>query len=138
YPPESDSWSLSDTTLWTGIASYRDPQCGLTLFNLFSKATFPERVTAGVVQQNLEGDEECLSTYCELMDEKVGRGPSRTADASALPKLLTTGEKDCPFRDNIRVLALDARDAQGPCWGRHYQSYLLADEEFCMQVDSHM
>ncbi|CAN0510674.1 unnamed protein product, partial [Scytosiphon promiscuus] len=46
--------------------------------------------------------------------------------------------KGCPFRDNIRVLAMDAGESQGPCWGRHYQSYLLADEEFCMQVDSHM
>ncbi|CAN0452537.1 unnamed protein product, partial [Laminaria digitata] len=46
--------------------------------------------------------------------------------------------KDCPFRGNVRVLEVDARDAQGPCWGRHLQSYLLADEEFCMQTDSHM
>ncbi|CAM9348151.1 unnamed protein product, partial [Ectocarpus sp. 13 AM-2016] len=119
YPPETDSWSYTDTTLWTGIASFRDPQCGETLFNLFSKASYPERLTAGVVQQNLEDDEGCLTTYCRLMAEKDGK-------------------KDCPFRDNIRVLEMRASEAQGPCWARHLQSYLLADEEFCMQVDSHM
>jgi Glycosyltransferase (GlcNAc) len=26
----------------------------------------------------------------------------------------------------------------GPTWGRHLQHYLLRDEEFCMQTDSHM
>ncbi|CAM9112498.1 unnamed protein product, partial [Pylaiella littoralis] len=119
HAPDTESWSQSDTTLWTGIASFRDKRCGMTLFNLFSKAKFPDRLTAGVVQQNMESDEECLETYCRLMDEKEGR-------------------KNCPYRDNIRVLAMDALDAQGPCWGRHLQSYLLADEEFCMQVDSHM
>lgn len=71
YPPETESWSRGDTTLWVGIASFRDSRCGATLFNLFSKADFPDRVTAGVVQQNLEGDQECLPSYCRLMDEKV-------------------------------------------------------------------
>lgn len=71
HPPETDSWRRSDTTLWTGIASFRDSRCGATLFNLFTKAEYPDRVTAGVVQQNLEGDEECLSSYCKLMEEKV-------------------------------------------------------------------
>ena len=71
YPPETDSWRRSDTALWAGIASFRDARCGATLFNLFSKADYPDRVTAGVVQQNLEGDEGCLSKYCKLMEEKV-------------------------------------------------------------------
>ena len=31
------------------------------------------------------------------------------------------GLTDCPYRDNIRVLEMDAREAQGPCWGRHFQ-----------------
>lgn len=31
------------------------------------------------------------------------------------------GRADCPYRESIRVLELDARDAQGPCWGRHFQ-----------------
>lgn len=74
FAPESKSWGESDTTLWAGIASFRDFRCGQTLFNMFSKAEHPERITAGVVQQNEEGDEGCLSSYCRLMDEKVRLG----------------------------------------------------------------
>ncbi|CAM9714604.1 unnamed protein product, partial [Ascophyllum nodosum] len=119
HPPVSDSWAKKDTKIWTGIASFRDSRCGRTLFNMFTKADNPRRVVAGVVQQNLEGDLGCLESYCELMGKK-------------------SGTRACPFRENIRILEVDAREAEGPCWGRHLQTYLLADEEFCMQTDSHM
>lgn len=71
FAPKSKSWAKSDTKLWAGIASFRDYRCGQTLFNMFSKAEHPERITAGVVQQNEEGDESCLLSYCRLMEEKV-------------------------------------------------------------------
>lgn len=74
FAPESKSWGQSDTKLWAGIASFRDSRCGQTLFNMFSKAEHPDRITAGVVQQNQEGDESCISSYCRLMDDKVGLG----------------------------------------------------------------
>ena len=74
FAPESKSWEESDTKLWAGIASFRDSRCGRTLFNMFSKAEHPERITAGVVQQNEERDESCLSSYCKLMEDKVGLG----------------------------------------------------------------
>ncbi|CAN0484601.1 unnamed protein product, partial [Scytosiphon promiscuus] len=70
FAPKSKSWANSDTKLWAGIASFRDSRCGQTLFNMFSKAEHPERITAGVVQQNEEGDESCLLSYCTLMEEK--------------------------------------------------------------------
>ncbi|CAN0069630.1 unnamed protein product, partial [Discosporangium mesarthrocarpum] len=124
YPPQSNSWKQAETTIWAGIASYRDPRCGKTLFNMFSKATHPQRVFAGVVQQNLESDLGCMESYCDLMEQRD----------------LKPGEEriGCPHKENIRILVVDASEAQGPCWGRHLQSYLLADEEFCMQTDSHV
>lgn len=27
----------------------------------------------------------------------------------------------CPYKENIRILEVDAREAEGPCWGRHLQ-----------------
>lgn len=42
---------------------------------MFSKAAYPERVFAGVVQQNLEEDVGCLETYCQLMGEEVRHFP---------------------------------------------------------------
>lgn len=71
FPPTSESWKNTDTKLWAGIASFRDNRCGLTLFNMFSKAAYPARITAGVVQQNESGDMACLTTYCNLMRQEV-------------------------------------------------------------------
>lgn len=118
YPPDS-SWSDENATLWVGIAAFRDPRCGKTLYNMFTKAAFPNRIHIGLVQQNQEGDDDCLEIYCTLMGHT---GP----------------EAECPHRENIRVLRGDAAESAGPTWGRHLQSYMLRDEEFCMQTDSHM
>ncbi|CAM9251612.1 unnamed protein product [Chrysoparadoxa australica] len=124
YPPKSDSWKSWETTIFIGISSFRDRRCPATLFNYFSKAEYPERIRIGVVQQNnADEDPDCLERYCELM-KKDGRW----ADLS----------EECPFQENIQVIRLDYKLANGPCFGRHFQSYLLGDEEFCMQSDSHM
>lgn len=37
FPPPSALASEPNTSLWVGIAAYRDPRCGQTLYNLFSK-----------------------------------------------------------------------------------------------------
>ncbi|CAM9986555.1 unnamed protein product, partial [Phaeothamnion confervicola] len=124
YPPKTDSWADNATSLWVGIASFRDARCGKTLFNMYSKASHPERIFAGVVQQNEPGDVGCLERYCELMTQT-----GTAAEAAADP---------CPYKSNVRVLAVDAAEAAGPCWGRHLQYFTLRDEEFCMQTDSHM
>eukprot|EP00611_Tribonema_gayanum_P032199 TRINITY_DN949_c0_g2_i2.p1 TRINITY_DN949_c0_g2~~TRINITY_DN949_c0_g2_i2.p1 ORF type:complete len:510 (+),score=97.67 TRINITY_DN949_c0_g2_i2:168-1697(+) len=118
FPPPTDSWSTAEATLWVGIASYRDPRCGKTLHNMFTKAKHPERVHVAVVQQMVEGDADCLDDYCTLAGK----------DANG----------ECPFAKNVRVLRTDASEAAGPTWGRHLQQYLLRDEEFCLQIDSHM
>lgn len=92
YPPVSDSWSKRDTKIWAGIASYRDKRCGWTLFNMFSKAAHPERVFAGVVQQNLEEDVGCLETYCELMGKNVRHFPVKSRCKSG---------SGCTFRSSV-------------------------------------
>lgn len=69
------------------------------MFNLFSKAEYPDRVTAGVVQQNLEGDEGCLSKFCKLMEEEVGggaRGFSRVLLALCAPFCLSVSPSFLP------------------------------------------
>ncbi len=85
YPPKSESWKDPKTTLYLTMSSYRfhhqqinsfiitiilfarDKLCPITLYNLFTKAEFPDRVTVGVVQQNDETDIDCYDTYCDLM-----------------------------------------------------------------------
>lgn len=120
-PIKSDSWSHSHTTIFYSISSYRDELCPRTLFNAYTKATHPGRVHIGVVQQNLEGDIDCLERYCEMMMEA---------------RNLTRDQ--CPFENQITMNRQRAEDAKGPTWARAIGSTMLRDEEFCMQTDSHM
>ena len=124
FPTVSDSWSKDDTTLYLSIASFRDKLCPLTLFNLFSKAYNPKRISVGVVQQNAPDDIDCLEEYCALMKKSA--------------KFLSLYGESCPFEKNIRMMRVDSKTAKGPTWGRAKASSLIKDEEFCMQTDAHM
>jgi hypothetical protein len=105
-------------SIYVAVASFRDTRCGQTIVNLLSKAKYPERIRIGIVQQNLDGDVDCIAKYCEII-----------ADLG----------KDCLAPGaQLRALRLNAQEAEGPVWGRHWQQYMLNDEEFCMQIDSHM
>jgi hypothetical protein len=106
-------WRRNSTQLWVGIASFRDPLCGQTLYNMFSKALFPERLQVLVIQQNQAGDPTCLEQYCEL-------GP-------------------CPHAGQVQIYSMKASEAKGPVHARAIQSNLVPTEpDFCMQVDAHM
>ncbi|CAN0231156.1 unnamed protein product, partial [Laminaria digitata] len=118
-PPKTDSWKRRDTQLFVGVSSFRDKRCPQTLVNYFTKAKYPSRVTVGVVQQNDHEDVDCVTEYCHMMGGHE-EGPG------------------CPHFDNIKTLRVEAKHAAGPCYGRHLQAYMLRDEEFCMQTDSHM
>lgn len=124
YPP-TESWNKSETTLFLGIASLRDTLCPHTLFNAYSKAMYPKRLSIGVVQQNAPGDIDCFDEYCNLMLTSMGR------TYSGKPS-------DCPYSENIRMLRVPSTQAKGPTWGRAKAAGLLRDEEFCMQTDAHM
>jgi hypothetical protein len=129
YPPQSNSWNQSDTTLFLAIASFRDEQCPKTLLNAFSKAVYPARLFIGVVQQNEEGDIDCLEEYCRLAKQNdILQGYQQYAH----------NERSCPFADNVRMDRVKARDAMGPTWARARTAKLLGPEEFCMQTDAHM
>ena len=45
--------------IFVSVASYRDKLCSATLASMFSRARFPERVFAGVYEQNAEDSETC-------------------------------------------------------------------------------
>ncbi|CAM9987760.1 unnamed protein product, partial [Discosporangium mesarthrocarpum] len=119
-PPKTDSWKRSDTSIFIGVSSFRDKRCPRTLFNFYTKAKHPERIFIGVVQQNAVGDVDCVAEYCHLMGADM-EGP------------------DCPHWENIRTVRVEDRLAAGPCNAVALSgSYMLREEEFCMQTDSHM
>jgi hypothetical protein len=46
--------------------------------------------------------------------------------------------KDCPRVEQIRKLSVHHYAAKGPTWARSLGRKLLGNEEFCLQIDSHM
>lgn len=100
---------IKPDSIFVSLASYRDPECNTTLYDLFSKAKFPERVFVGVCQQNAPDDADCMS------------------------------DRLLPYVSNIRILRLSHFDAQGPMYARSLiEQSLYNDELFYMQIDSHM
>lgn len=96
--------------IFVSIASYRDPETPATLRDLFAKAAHPERVFAGVLWQADPGEDE---------------------DCGAVPINVPSG--------NLRGLHIHPRDSLGVCWARHrILTELRRDEEFVLQIDSHM
>lgn len=95
-------------TIFVSIASYRDPDCQNTLHDLFAKATHPERVFVGLCWQFVPGEDD---------------------DCFAIPY---------PRPDQVRVIDVHARDSRGACWARYQVQSLWREEDFVLQIDSHM
>jgi len=83
-------------------------------------------------------DEECLPTVADIF--KKATHPDR----------ITVGicwqydkETEAPFtyperESQVRVLNVDIRETEGPCWARRQTQTLWQDEDYTLQLDSHM
>ena len=83
--------------------------------SMYLAAYDPDLIHVGIVQQNLEGDVDCLEKYCEEM---------------------TKQNKKC-WRENISVIRMSATETRGVVPSRFLVSTLFEGEEFFMQIDSH-
>ena len=79
---------------------------------MYEKATDPDRVFTGVVQQIKTDKEDCFDS-CEKCKARKDNG-------------------------QIRVLNYDYKDAKGPTYARYQASKLWDGEEWYLQIDSHM
>jgi hypothetical protein len=96
--------------IFVSIASYRDPETPHTLRDLFAKAAHPERLVAGVLWQAVAGEDD---------------------DCVAVPAGVPAA--------GVRGLRVHPGQSMGVCWARHrILKELRADEEFVLQIDSHM
>lgn len=91
-------------TIYVSIASYRDKLCLPTVRSLFTNAAQPDRVIAGICEQNNVNDMSCV---------------------------------DPKYKDRVRIIRLDHRDAKGPAYARFLCSQLYNGEDFYFQIDSH-
>lgn len=107
--------------LFVGLSVFRDGyRCAKTMLTGFKRATHPERLYFGVVDQVNPGDDKCINEFCKL---SKAEWPDMAGD--------------CPYRDHVRVDEHLADDSRGPTLARHFQQQLLRDEEFCLQLDGH-
>jgi [Skp1-protein]-hydroxyproline N-acetylglucosaminyltransferase len=123
YPPElicnlaSFSSDIKDRvekgSIFVSIAAYRDSECKHTVNNLFAMARYPHRIVVGILWQAQE-----------------------TIDGTAIDKayLSSIGVGD----DQVRLLTLSSSSASGPCYARHIVDSLRQDEQYLLQIDSHM
>jgi len=98
------------------VASYRDPQCPETVFDLFDKAACPSRISVGVYQHNEDSDEDVLAGYRRPVARHGG----------------------LDFSDWVRVYSVPADRAQGPVLARYsIEQRPYHGERYYLIIDSH-
>jgi len=113
-----DKCNQDDRTIFVAIASYRDWQCRFTLESIFSRAKYPERVRVGVVDQIVDGDDQCDVPIKSCDDD-----PSQAL---------------CKYSDFVDALQIDAQLSVGPVFARHLGHRLYRGEYYAMQSDAHV
>eukprot|EP00927_Polykrikos_kofoidii_P074357 TRINITY_DN7033_c0_g2_i1.p1 TRINITY_DN7033_c0_g2~~TRINITY_DN7033_c0_g2_i1.p1 ORF type:complete len:542 (-),score=51.65 TRINITY_DN7033_c0_g2_i1:93-1718(-) len=134
------------------VASRQEPKLVETLSSMFARARFPERVYAGVIQQNTLSDVDGLEGLCNelgtpLMLRETFRGRAdlhvRQTDDGLWGQDRYTPESlvACGPAARVRIYRMDSSEAKGPAYARSRQPLLLGDsdtlEQFCMQIDAH-
>jgi hypothetical protein len=105
--------------IFMGSTVFRDGyRCGKTLLSAFLRASHPENLHIGLIEQIYEGDDTCLGEYCKLAE-------------------VQWPGKDCPYKDQVEVETHSAAEARGCTTARVLQQKLIKDEEFCLQIDAH-
>lgn len=95
-------------TIFIQIPAYRDPDLPATIRSLINQSSNPHRLRFGI----------CLQLYREDPDEW---------SPSAFPRH--------PY---LRVEQVSAHDSKGCTWARHKAQKLFQNEDFTLQIDSHM
>jgi hypothetical protein len=113
-PPKVSTNAREKAKVIVMISSYRDVLCSNTLKEIFQYASNPDRVQVSIVNQANLGDIDCLDDYCKEV-----------------------GESKCR-RSQITQIRLPLDKSRGVMFARFLQQTLIQDEEFCLQIDSHM
>ncbi|RYG69142.1 hypothetical protein EON64_03470 [archaeon] len=121
-PPNEDfpNWTShmdGHETIFIMIASYRDFQCRETITSALSRATHPERLFIGAVDQVVDGDTGCLDLDIPCSQDST--------------------QVICRHMDQISVYKMDAQEATGPVTARHVGDRMYRGQHFAMQLDAH-
>ena len=111
-----------------------------TLTELFTHASKPESIIAGVVQQNCvvkcKTGVQVVSKPGEPVRTKVSDAP---ADADGVADFCASavGQPHCRA-GRVRVLRVNETESLGPAFARYLASKLWLGEQFYVQIDAHM
>ena len=97
-------------TIYVSIASYRDPQCHLTIRDMYEHSEYPERIHVGIYQQHGEKEDDCLKDLDQYDYVKL---------------------------QNIKIERVHFSEGRGPCAARYHCSKLYGDEDYYLQLDAH-
>jgi len=108
-------------TIFLAIASYRDPECSLTLESVFARAKYPERLRVAIADQRIVGE-----------DDPSCRPPSEHSCRESPDHIL------CRYIGQIDYIEYQHFLMVGPVFARHLVNRMYRGEYFAMQVDSHV
>lgn len=114
--------SDNQETIYCSVASYRDPECKLTVSDLYERAKHPERIRVAILEQRAL-DDDSNDPICNKPPVPCTQDPSQAL---------------CKYQHLIDYYEMDARLAVGPVFARHLAHRHYRGEYFAMQIDSHV
>jgi [Skp1-protein]-hydroxyproline N-acetylglucosaminyltransferase len=114
-----DNCPLNERTIYVAIASYRDYQCRDTVTSIFERASHPDRIRVGVIDQIDDGED----LHCDAPHELCSVNPEQML---------------CKYKNQLDVLQVDPLLSVGPVFARHLGHRLYRGEYYYMQSDAHV
>lgn len=122
--------------IFISIAAYCDPELPNTLRSLLLHAERPDLLYLGLIWQ---GEAEPFSDEDMADIAKLWNVGTETKGGGMLP--LPNHRRvvwDGLLSGRIRLVRMLPSEARGPCWARYLAQLLWREEEFYLQLDSHM
>ena len=88
-------------TIYISVASYRDPECQMTVEDMFLRAAHPERMRVAVIDQRTENDDV---PQCAVPEKPCSEDPAQTL---------------CRFHHLLDRFEVPAHLSVGPVFARH-------------------
>lgn len=111
-------------------------RCAETLKSIFENANDPSKVYIGLIEQNAPEDKFCLDEYCSSFGSSILKKQQVRKDMWKV-QLDPSKAESCPRYNQIRKVAFHHYSAKGPMYARSMTRKLLANEQYCMQIDAH-
>lgn len=125
-----------DGSIFISISSYRDNTCAATLKKAFERASNPELLSAGIVQQNCVHPDKCYTGTGWANTRAWVKSEHPDVDCALAFCESELGKPHCDA-GRIRILRLDEIDAFGPFFSRFVNSKLWRGENYYLQIDAH-